>query len=84
MWPCVVRPAPRAQVQTGMQGGGEPGIARDDEGDAALPAKFGDGAAEGQAIRSGIMAVDDAAKPGGQGGDQGEWVGQDRSIGEQP
>lgn len=84
VWAGMVWPVSGAQMQPGMQGGGEPGIARHDQSQATLPAKCGDGAAEGRAVGCGIMPVHHAAKTGGQGGDEGERVGQDGGIGKQP
>lgn len=61
----MVWPVSGAQMQPGMQGGGEPGIARHDQSNATLPAKCGDGPPKGEAIGRGIMPVEHTAKPAG-------------------
>ncbi len=59
----AARPAAGAKMSTGMRAGGAeiPGYHKRN---AALPAEFGDGAAEGQAIGGGIVTVHHAGNAG--------------------
>ena len=55
------RMAAAAQMQPGLQAGGEPGIARDHQSDASRAAEFCDGGAEFRAIGCRVVPKDDAA-----------------------
>lgn len=80
----MVRPGPIAQMQAGLQGGGEAPVARNHQKDAALPADFCCRAAESDAVGIGIVTQDHAGYVRWQAGDDGERVGQAGRIGEEP
>lgn len=77
-------PVAIAQMQAGLQGGGEAGIASNHKGEAASPADSCHRAAECCAVGIGVVPEDDAGNVRRQAGDEWERVGHACRIGEEP
>ena len=73
-----------ADVQTGAEGGGQAGIAGDNQGEPTRPAQAGKVAAKRLPSRSIVMAQDDAGESLRQAGDGGPRIRQTGFVRKEP
>jgi len=82
--PACKRTTAAADVQTGAEGGGQAGIAGDNQGEPTCPAQTGKVAAKRLPFRSIIMAKDNASEPLRQTGDCGPRIRQTGFVRKEP